>query len=199
MKKKHNKNQRNKKLPKPILYTEAEIFALEKHITTHFGNFANVVHEIISPDIHVDIAIIEPTNERNFYTLVTMGMGAHRMNVPQELTDYKLDRAEMVVCLPPDWKVMEEDEKWYWPLRWLKILARLPIENKTWLGFGHTVPNGAPFADNTKLSGVVNFYQMLPLHEEEMNFKIANDFDALIDRMPEDVSVVVNINRPSVV
>jgi len=46
---------------------------------------------------------------------------------------------------------------------------------------------------------VINFYQMLPLHEEEMSFKIANDFDALIDRMPEDTSVVVDINRPSAV
>jgi hypothetical protein len=170
----------------------------------------------------VDIAVIEPTKERNYYTLVTMGMGAYRMNVPQQLAEYKLDRAEIVVCLPPDWNIRESAEKWYWPLRWLKILARLPIENKTWLGLGHTVPNGGPFADNTELSGiglfvpsaefsedsdtctmpddsVVNFYQMIPLYEEEMNFKLANNFDALIDLMPNDASVVVNINRRCVV
>ena len=180
-----------------------------------------MVHEIISPDIHVDIAVIEPTNKRNYYTLVTMGMGAHRMNVPQELVG-RFERAEMVICLPPDWQVQEENEQWYWPMRWLKIMARLPIENNTWLGFGHTVPSGVPFADNTKLSGmvlftpsvefgddsdtcampdrsIVNFYQMIPLHEEEMDYKVGNSLDALLERMPDSASVVVDINRPSVV
>ena len=52
---------------------------VEAHIEQHFGHFSNVFHEIASPDIHVDIAIVEPTPERNYYTLVTMGMGAHRM------------------------------------------------------------------------------------------------------------------------
>jgi len=221
--KKRTHNSRNKKNPsKPIVYADIELDVLEQHITTHFGDFANVIHEIVSPDIHVDIAVIEPTSERNYYIMITMGMGAYRMNVPPQLAEYKLDRAEMVICLHPDWKVMDGDEKWYWPLRWLKIMARLPLENNTWLGIGHTVPNGEPFADNTKLSGigllsssvefgeesnictmhndnVINFYQMFPLHEEEMNFKCANNFDTLLNLMPEDISVIVDVDRPSVV
>ena len=32
-----------------------------------------------------------------------------------------------------------KDEKWYWPIRLLKSLARLPIASDTWLGFGHTM------------------------------------------------------------
>ena len=32
----------------------------------------------------------------------TMGMGAHRMNVPKELAEYKLERAELAIALPPD-------------------------------------------------------------------------------------------------
>lgn len=51
-------------------------------------------HEIVSPDIHIDVAIIEPTPERNYYTLVTMGMGAHRMSVPLSLEGENFDRAE---------------------------------------------------------------------------------------------------------
>ena len=34
-----------------------------------------------------------------YYTLVTMGMGAHRMNVPKELAEYKLERAELALSL----------------------------------------------------------------------------------------------------
>ena len=81
-------------------------------------------------------------------------MGAHRMNVPEELVEYKLERAELAIALPADWKLDQEsmkDEKWYWPIRLLKSLARLPINCDSWLGHGHTVENREPFADNTKL------------------------------------------------
>lgn len=124
-----------------------------------------------------------------------------------------------MVCLPADWDIYGQGEENYWPLRWLKILARLPIEQDTWLGWGHTVPNGGPFVDNTKLSCVllnnpedveegasvcqlpngeeVNFYQMIPLYEEEMNFKLEHGAEVLLDRMDE-VGVVVDINRKNV-
>ena len=58
------------------------------------------------------------------------------------------------IALPADWKLDQEsmkDEKWYWPIRLLKSLARLPINCDSWLGHGHTVENREPFADNTKL------------------------------------------------
>ena len=72
---------------------------------------------------------------------MTHGMGAHAMNVPEDLAGQKLERAELFICLPPDWKVGEEGEAWYWPIRWLKILARLPINEDSWLGWGHTIAN----------------------------------------------------------
>ena len=115
----------------PELYGEQEINLLEAYIVEQFGEFESVFHEIVSPDIHVDIAIIPPNEQRNYYTLVTMGMGAHHMNVPAEWADCRLERAEIVACLPADWELQNNDEKWYWPLRWMKILARLPIEQDT--------------------------------------------------------------------
>ena len=178
----------------PELYGEAELEALDRFITGRFGPYESVFHELASPDIHVDICVIPPRPERNYYTLVTMGMGAHRMDVPEGLRDRKLERAEMVVCLPPDWPLSDHDERWYWPLRWLKILARLPGEQDTWLGWGHTVSNEEPFADNTGLCAVildvprafggeafccplpggdeVNFYQYVPIYQEELDYKL---------------------------
>lgn len=200
----------------PEVYDEEEVEALDAHIEKYFGASENVFHEIVSPDIHVDIYVIEPTPARNFYTLITVGMGAHLMDVPEELDEYKLKRAEMVIYLPADWDIYNGDEAYYWPLRWLKILARLPIKHDTWLGWGHTVPNGGPFADNTLLSGVmlinpedveegaaicelpngeeVNFYQVIPVYEEEMNYKIEHGAEGLLDKMA-DVSSVVDLNR----
>ncbi|MDR1211535.1 MAG: suppressor of fused domain protein [Spirochaetaceae bacterium] len=188
----------------PEMYSEEEMDALEAHIETYFGSYRNVFHEMVSPDVHIDIAIIEPGAGREYYTLVTMGMGAHRMNVPKDLVH--LSRAEMMICLPSYWKMDNfKDEAWYWPFRWLKIMARLPLEQNTWLGWGHTVPAGGPFAPNTGLSAMmllypgsfparsfacpmtggpdVRFYQMVPLYNEEAEFKIKNGAEALLEKL----------------
>ena len=203
----------------PEVYTEEEMEAVEGHIQQYFGKFENVFHEIVSPDIHVDICMVPPTEERDYYTLVTMGMGAHRMNVPKELAEYKLERAELAIALPADWKLDQEsmkDEKWYWPIRLLKSLARLPIASDTWLGFGHTMDNEEDFAENTKLCAAiltgpqgtkdgsevctlpggeeVNFYQVIPLYEDELDYKLEHDVDALLDKMA-GISFVVNPTR----
>ena len=203
----------------PEVYTEEEMEAVEGHIEQYFGKVENVFHELVSPDIHVDICIVPPTEERDYYTLVTMGMGAHRMNVPEELAEYKLERAELAIALPADWKLDQEsmkDEKWYWPIRLLKSLARLPINCDSWLGHGHTVENREPFADNTKLCTAtligpqgtedgsevctlpggeeVNFYQVIPLYEDELDYKLEHDVDALLDKMA-GISFVVNPTR----
>ena len=204
----------------PVVYSKEELNTLEQHIEKYFGPFKNVFHEIASPDIHVDIVIIEPTPERNYYVLITTGMGARKMNTPAELDEYNLQRAEIMVCLPPDWKLDElSDEKWHWPLRWLKILARLPGEKNTWLGWGHTIPNSAPFAENTRLSASmliypgafgeksfecklpagdkVSFYQMIPLYSEEVEYKLQNNAETLLDLMADGDLEYVKLDRKS--
>ena len=203
----------------PEVYTEEEMEAVEGHIEQYFGKVENVFHEIVSPDIHVDICMVPPTEERDYYTLVTMGMGAHRMNVPEELAEYKLERAELAIALPADWKLDQEsmkDEKWYWPIRLLKSLARLPIASDTWLGFGHTMDNQEDFAENTKLCAAIltgpqgtqdgsevcplpggeeiNFYQVIPLYADELDYKLEHDVDALLNKM-RGISFVVNPTR----
>ena len=203
----------------PEVYTEDEMKVIENHIQQYFGKFENVFHELASPDIHVDICVVPPSEERDYYTLVTMGMGAHRMNVPEELAEYKLERAELAIALPKDWKIKKEnfeDEKWFWVVRLLKDLARLPIASDTWLGFGHTMDHEENFAENTKLCAAmltapqgtddgsevcilpsgeeVNFYQVIPLYRDELEYKLARGADALLDKM-EGISFVVKPDR----
>src|SRR5699024_7875033 len=147
------------------------------------------------------------------------GMGAHRMHVPEELAEYKLERAELAIALPKDWKLKQEDmkdDRWYWPIRLLKSLARLPIASDTWLGWGHTMDNQEPFAPDTELCAAIltvpqgtedgsefctlpggeeiNFYQVIPLYRDELEYKLAHDADALLDKM-EGISFVVKPDR----
>lgn len=209
-------NQEIQENYRPELYAPEEMDAVEDHISSHFGDYPNVFHELVSPDIHVDICLIEPTPERDYYTLVTCGMGAHSMGIPEDAPKEELSRAELLICLPPDWEIQNDDEKWYWPIRCLKMLARLPGRENTWLGFGHTVSYGKVLEEHTPFSGIilldpqdaedgaafcqlpngerVNFYQVIPLFSEELTYKLEHNAEALIDKM-EDVDHVVDIDR----
>lgn len=216
------KKEEEKTYNPPEMYSEKEMEQVDEFIVKTFGAYDNVFHEIMSPDIHVDIFMINPTEERNYHTLVTCGMGAHKMNVPEELSEYALERAELLIRVPADWDINSNEEKDYWPVRWLKILARLPIEEDSWLGYGHTVPNGAdaePFAENTRLGcmmlispteqertymdfitedgeeDVITFYEMLPLYPEEMNHKLEHNAEAVEELLDRNETFVLNINR----
>ncbi len=203
------------------LYTEQELNEYDAYIQTCFGEYDKVLHEIVSPDIHLDIIMVPPTEEHPFYKFVTMGMGAYRMHVPQELAKYELEYAELVLFLPADWSLDFADEKNYWPIREMKALARLPINTDSWLGFGHTVQGNdknMPFAENTRLNTMlllhaVNFrnqvmelrlssgkklcfYQMFPLYEEELMIKRATSAENLLGMFDKrDLFPVVRIDR----
>lgn len=198
------------------LYSLEEIECLEEHIETYFGETPTVFHEISSEDIHVDVYIAPPSKERNFYTLITLGMGAREMNTPDDVSK---KRCELLICLPPDWKVGEETPEWYWPIGLIKGLARMPIDCDTWLGWGHTIDNGSDLAPNIKMCGsllvypedvkdgadectlpngeTVSFYEVIPLYQQEMDYKIDNDTTELLKQMT-DVSHILDPNRPNV-
>lgn len=203
------------------LYTDQELDLYETYIMNEFGHYDEVIHEIVSPDIHLDIIVVPPTEENNYYKLITMGMGAYRMNIPEELKEYELERAELVMFLPPTWNIKSEKEEDYWPIRQLKIVARLPIQCNTWLGYGHTIASDekyTPYAMNTQFccmlllnalnnnydnlnlkmntKGKINFYQLVPIYKEELEFKQCNDVNKLLELFnDEDLNPVININR----
>lgn len=206
---------------KMYLYTEKELDQYERFITEQFGDYDQVLHEMVSPDIHLDIVMIPPTPQEDYYKLITMGVGAYPMNVPKELKDRELERFELVMYLPSDWKMDSDKEEDYWPIRVCKMLGRLPLQENSWLGFGHSMSFDAectPFAENTgfcsivlvnamnknhepcdlymEKKGKINFYQLFPLYKEELAYKQEYGLEALMDLFSvEDLSLVFNIKR----
>jgi hypothetical protein len=201
------------------------IEAISGHIAAHIGAVSHVFHEIVSHLVHVDLHCVPPSDHRPYYTLVTSGMSDLPMHVPEGAEELRF--AELMFSLPPDWPLEQEtlkDEINYWPLRLLKMLARFPHEYDTWLAQGHTIPNGdppAPFAANTRLccallalpmiapedflelvideDKTIRFYSLVPLYQEEMDFKLQNGMDALGERLAEyDVTELLDINRRNV-
>lgn len=199
-------------------YDPAQTAALQKHIRAWLGPVARALPGAADG---IQVLVIDPEPGRDYYTLLTWGMGARPMELPPDLAGQQLERAELMMLLPAGWKLDDEGENWRWPVRWLRLLARMPAEQGTWLGWGHTVPNGRPFAPNTLLCGTmlvdpldapepaaicplpggeaVNFYQLLPLYAPEMDLKLGQDADGLLDAM-EDRGLLevpwVQVDRP---
>jgi len=196
-------------------YTQQEEDAVTREIAARFGRVDQVLRDAAPDAIRVDICAV-PGEEGT--TLVTRGMGARPMQVPGELQGY--DRAELTITLPPGWDLDSRDERMYWPLRWLKLLARLPGEEGSWLGWGHTVPGGEPFADNTGFDSLLlldsgslsiptgnglssngehlQLYRLFPLYPAELRYKLENGAQALVDRLEREglLGPLLDIARP---
>lgn len=206
----------------PATGDEENIKRISEHIASHLGDVDHVFHEIVSDLVHVDVHSVAPTKERPYRTLVTSGMSDLPMQTPEGLEEFRF--AEVMISLPPDWPTTKEafeDYNNYWPIEWLKIIARFPHEYETWLSEGHTIPNGdppEPFAENTRLCGwllhnpvlapaefrsleissekTIHFFAIYPLYEGEMNLKLKKGTDKLVDRFAKAaLTEVLDVDR----
>lgn len=191
-------------LRKRYYYSERDQALYEDMLREHFGDYDAVFHELVSPDLHIDVIPVKPATEDGALTLFTMGMGAYPMAVPPGYG--RNNRAEMAIRLPTDWDIRSNDERCYWPIRLIKSLARLPIREKSWLGVYHDVDFGASFSPETELCAVLLdffdetvesltltggdrllLYNVIPLYRSEMEFKTAHGAAALLEKLPERV------------
>ncbi len=83
----------------PAIGDGANIDLISAHIEQHIGPVQSVFHEILSDLVHVDIHMVAPTAERNYYTLVTSGMSDRAMTPPESCEAHAY--AELMICLPP--------------------------------------------------------------------------------------------------
>lgn len=214
-----DRRQPSTPLPPP---DTARIARIVDHIEENLGPIDYVFHELVSEYVHIDVHRIPPQKHRPYYTLVTTGMSEQPMCVPDGIEASRY--TELMICLPPVWPLSMEDfrdERNYWPIRLLKVLARLPHEFNTWLGMSHSVPNGEPprsYAPNTQFccavlvppltcqdsfrslkldeEQTIQFYAILPLYAEELECKLKDGMSVLIDRLDAArVTEIVNIRR----
>ncbi|MFN0098537.1 MAG: suppressor of fused domain protein [Gemmatimonadaceae bacterium] len=199
------------------------IESVDAHITRQVAPVDLVFHEIISPDLHIDVHWVKPARDRPFHTLVTSGMSERPMFTPAEAADFRF--AELAILLDPKWPIDHarfSDENVYWPIRLLKTVARFPFEAETWVGMGHSVAAAnppEPLAPATQLScaillpplslgegfmhmprkdgGTTYFWNVLPLYTDELALKLEKGSDALMDALDAvGVDDVVRQERP---
>ena len=162
-----------------------------------FGPIETVSHEVLTLSPHIDVYIHPPTERRGFTTLVTGGMSDRRMNAPPQVR-WEARRTEILLY------VSEVKEEY---LGLLRYFAHFPFDLDTWLGHGHTIPNGqpaAPLFDHSELDSAllihtivrpdntlpqelvidgdpVSFLWLVPLTMAECDLKLREGISAVLD------------------
>ena len=181
---------------------------ISNHVERHIGEISSVYHELSGDNHHLDILIVNPSEVNPFYSVVTCGMSNLPRRMPEGYEEFA--HAELMFCLPADWPMNNlnpKDLDTFWPIGWLRYLGLFPHRYNTWLGWGHTIPNGdppAPLASNTRLSGMliaspilfeenfrvidrgrelpITILSVLPIYPEEMDFKLKFGTDSLLEK-----------------
>lgn len=186
-----------------------------------------VYHELVSDLVHIDVNILRPKEGADFYVLYTTGMSDLPMTLPEDIADREdLKYGELFLFLPGDWDLGREHQlgsdlpyEQFWPIQMLKYFARFPHEYHTWLGWGHSIPNGPryePICRGVGFGGVVlvqpqgvvpldtedgrhiNFYMMVPAYKEEIEYKLKYGMEALGRRFVEGrLPMVLDTRRPN--
>lgn len=212
---------------------EKNMALILSHVEQHFGPIEGTFKEYVSDQVRLDIHWVKPSEKNNFHLLVTSGMSDQPMQVPTGSEEWQF--AELCILLPPDWPMpadmtqesMQEafsDELIYWPIRWLKMIARIPHYYNSWIGYGHTIPNGEdtePFEENTALGCMlvlysidlpkdfsllrreensnIHFYTLLPIYKAEMDCKLHYGTDVLLDKLDKHaIGTVLDLKRKNV-
>jgi hypothetical protein len=201
--------------------------ALDNHLDKLFDQEdIRVFHEIVSCGIHLDVYQISP-QDQGFKILLTSGMSSLRMNAPPDEEEEDLGFAKLMMLVPREvefGQVYPSTSCYAWMITALKETARLPHDNDTWLGIGHTVQHDAdlqPYGENTKFCGglilpsvtfeedftkiptkhgVINVYSFFPLYREEIEYKIAHGYNQFIELLiKENLPELVNVERKSLI
>ena len=154
-------------------FSPYELQTVEDHIIKHFGNISRTIPVKESENLDLRIYVIEPTKERDFYTLVTCGMGAYKMELPDDFKDTNLDRMELLTYLSPDWNmdlalskptglITGETvtpifgsmyDEWNYPVKVLKNLAQAPVDNDSYFVMGNIMDDEEPLSPSTNDTG----------------------------------------------
>jgi hypothetical protein len=191
------------------------------HIERHLGKPNPLsLQEMVASDPPLTIHAV-PMRDR--LALVTTGMSARPMTVPPGGAEYQ--HAELLIYLPKDWPLTEQAlavPNNFWPVEWLRRIARYPHEHHTWLGGPFAIIANEeppqPLAPNTRLTCLlavpeardfstlsladgrrVVFYTLIPLYTEERDLEKAKGIEELLTLFQNrKVSMIVDVNRPNV-
>ncbi len=191
-------------------YTKAR----EVHYEKFFGQMTwPVMHPTDSKQPHIDIYQFAPTADRPYWVLITGGMSDLQQHIPNKFVGKIAPRAEILLY-------SAEPKPWMFNV--LKRLAEMPFDDKTFLHWWHTVPNGKRMTDEpSELTNFlflppccegaefgtfhlgddrVDFLWMMPITDGELNYMLKYGAEALEDLFEKaNMSPMIDEKRSSLV
>lgn len=154
-------------------FSPYELQTVEDHIIEHFGSISRTIPVKESENLNLRIYVIEPTKEKDFYTIVTCGMGAYKMELPDDFKDTDIDRIELLMYLSPAWNMDlalskptglitggtvtpifgSMYDEWNYPVKILKNLAQAPVNNDSYFIMGNIMDDEEPLSPSTNDTG----------------------------------------------
>ena len=199
---------------------------LDKYLSKQFGKESSVLKTFSFDNQQIQIIKFASTKKRDYQILATKGLSSFKMNVPQKAAKLKLDRAELVIRVPKDWNFTENNSEIStnknWQVNALQESALLPLQENSWLHWSKIMPNGnfQPYSQNTKLCGSIlikpiflkrgaefcklsktddiNFYELLPLYKEEIEFYEKNNAEKLLTKLGGYIVLPPDENRMNI-
>lgn len=188
---------------------------LERHIEKYAGPIA----------FRFENLLVVSANERRASHLV---VSTDLSDAPMPKTKPEWQWAEICALLPATWPLdaalWQNDLDFGWPMREVQRVVRFARETQTWLGFGHSIPNGnppAPFAPSTQQCAsflipplelpekfarlrledgeILNFWAIVPIYANELAVKVNQKAPTLIEKLSvKGVSDVIDPTREDV-
>ena len=143
------------------------IKARDEVYLSRFGKAIKVFHEMPTLVPHVDVMEYYRTNENGkVCALVTSGMSDLAMRVPAEKDSPR--RVELIFyCTEAKPEYAET----------LRLLARFPHDQRTWIGPFHTVPNGTPPEPLWGTRNLDTIFFLPPIVKKDQNLQEELIFD----------------------
>lgn len=191
------------------MYDIPDMDIISRHIVRNFGHFKDFfpVREKngeVRPH-PINIAMIPPDRGRDYYTLVSVGIGAYRGIETDENGDEHIHRVELCAFLPGHLSEEQVINDYQWVGRVLRQFGEMVQHERSWFGYGHSVSYGETFDESVGFNGIVfdtispddnfsdtftlsngesvQFLQILPVYEEEMVYKIDKGHNALFNKL----------------
>lgn len=198
-----------------------------EHVMTTVGAVTSVFSDEDQGPVPIDVVVTEASEDMDFHLLVTAGMSIEGQEAPSDEGPVDL-YTELVMLLPKEWLLTLEDmenERHYWPFRWMREIGTFPHEEGSYVCPGHTIQLieepmrdalGMDFvgvllyipstfdeafqsAENPA-GEVVHFMSCIPLYAEELDYSEQHGVEALVDKLVESgISEVVDLSRPKAV
>lgn len=188
---------------------------LQEYVTCKIGNIHLSIPSQTLDDEEIEVIIVEPTKQKPYYTLITNGLSNYEMKIPRQFESNSF--CELKLFLPKDWKVLNPNINYYWPIKSLFQLANDIVRNYGYITFGSIISFKSKIADNMPfnsflfVTGVddevvinnkhISLYSVIPIYNEEVIYAKQHSGESLFNNLVDNGLIfppIIDIKRKNI-